>query len=201
MLKSKTLWVLVGWSLLMLFNHYYVPAFILSFDLLVLWLTLIIISTWQIINLFLERKTISKLRLQKVFLFSVLFVLTFWGSADKVIERADWSIFFKKRQEIVEQIKANQLKPNVSWNGVYCQLPFSFPIISNGGNGILIEYRPKGSVTVTFFIFCNYFEAPSTQFVYTNDAGDMKLIDEKIKKDPSKNWRIKTFWYRTEGEL
>ena len=202
MTKTTLLWIIVSWVFLTLFNYYYVPFFILPFEWIGICFVLVISSIYQIIKLIVERKAFSNLRLQKAALFIILFMLTFFRFADKVIERADWSIFFSKRQEIVEQIKSNKLKPNVPWNGVFCQLPFRFPVISNGGNGILINaYKEKGTVTVTFWIFCNYFEAPSTQFIYTNDPDDMKLIDVKIKNNPSENWKITANWFRTEGDL
>ena len=135
-------------------------------------------------------------------IFIVLFFLTFFQSTEKIIEKVDWVIFFNKRTDIVCQIKKGKLNPNVSWNGWICQLPFKFPVISNGGNDIGIDrYKEKGTITVTFWIFRNYFEAPSTQFIYTDDSEEIRLIEEKIKIDPANNWRINTNWFRSKGDL
>lgn len=185
----------------MLFNYYYMPFFFLALEWLGLAILLLILSIVQLIKLIKERNAISKLRLQKVAVFIVLFFLTFFHSTDKIIEKVDWVIFFNKRTDIIDQIKKGKLNPNVSWNGWVCQLPFKFPVISNGGNDIGIDrYEKKGTITVTFFIFRNYFEAPSTQFIYTDDPEDIKFIQEKIKEYPSDNWKIKENWFRTMGE-
>ena len=113
----------------------------------------------------------------------------------------DWLIFENKRTEIVKQVKDKELNPNVSWNGWVCELPFEFPVISNGGNDIGI-YRNKENnrTTVTFWVFRNFFDSPSTYFVYTNDPEEKKRIEEKIKNKPRNNWKIKKNWYRTYGE-
>ena len=201
MTKRTLIWIVIVWALLMLFNYYYMPYFFLPFEWFGLSILLLLLSFVQLIKLIKERNAISKLRPQKVVIFIVLFFLTFFHSTDKIIEKVDWVIFFNKRTDIVCQIKKGKLNPNVSWNGWICQLPFKFPVISNGGNDIGIDrYKEKGTITVTFWIFRNYFEAPSTQFIYTDDSEETKFIQEKIKKYPSDNWKIKENWFRTTGE-
>jgi|GEM_PF-536511 len=202
MTKKTLIWIVGIWLLLMVANYYYLPPFILGFEWLGLCLAFLIISTFQIVKFFQERKKISSLRFQKIIIFTSLLLLTFFHPTDSIIEKADWIILFNRRSDIVKQVKNNQLNPNVTWNGYLCHLPFKFPVISNGGNYIKIDRNEKqGSTTVTFWIFCNYFEAPSTQFIYTNDSEDIKLIEEKIENDPSENWKIDDNWFRTTGDL
>jgi len=176
--------------------------FFLAFELLVLIITLLVILIIQIFKLIKERNKITKLRIQKVIVFSTLFLLTFFHSfTNKIIEKVDWVIFENKRNEIVKQVKEEKLNPNVEWNGWVCELPFEFPIVSNGGNDIGI-YRNKeqDKLTVTFWVFRNFFDSPSTQFIYTNDPNEIEQIEKKIKNNPEENWKIKENWYRTYGE-
>jgi len=202
MSKTKLVWIVIMWALLTLFNYYYSIPFVDAFIWLGLSLTLIIFAVIQLIKLIHERKTIPVLRIQNAGIFITLFLLTFFRATDKIIEKVDWVVFYSKRSDIVKQIKNGQLNPNVSWNGFICQLPFSFPIVSNGGNDIGI-YRDKenGSVTVEYYISRGFIDIPSTQFIYTNDSEEIRLIEEKIKIDPANNWRINTNWFRSKGDL
>ena len=51
----------------------------------------------------------------------------------------------------MEQVKNKELNPNVSWNGWVCELPFEFPVVSNGGNDIGITRNEENNgTTVTF---------------------------------------------------
>ena len=145
-----------------------------------------------------------KIRLYKAVIALSLFGLTFYKVnqiPNTIIEKIDWNILFQKRKEIVEQVKNGELKPNVSWNNWVCEIPFEFPIVSNGGNDIGIRKNiTTGKYTIHFWIFRNFFDNPSTYFVYTENEEDLKLFEEKIKKNPNKNWKLDKNWYRIYGE-
>ncbi len=91
--------------------------------------------------------------------FSILFLLTLYRhKTNLAIEKVDWFILENKRNEIVEKVKNKELNPNVSWNGWVCELPFEFPIVSNGGNDIGISRNEENNgTTVTFWVFRNFF--------------------------------------------
>ena len=77
MMSKKTLiWIVVSWVILMLINYYLMNFFFLALELLALLLILLIIVIVQFVKLIVERKKITKLRLQKVVVFTVLFLLT-----------------------------------------------------------------------------------------------------------------------------
>jgi hypothetical protein len=69
-----------------------------------------------------------------------------------IIEKADWHIFYQKRVETVEKVQKKELNPNVGWNNWICELPFEFPVISNGGNDIGIS-RNDSTQTITVELF------------------------------------------------
>jgi len=201
MSKKTLIWIIIGWVFLKLLNYYYVPYFILALELLVLDLTLFILVIIHSVKLVKERKAIKKLRIHKVLLYTTLFLLMFFNyETNYFIEKVDWVVFYNKRSDIVEQIKLKKINPNVSWNDGLCELPFDFPVVSNGGNDIWIDRnKDNGDITVTFWIFRNFFSAPSTQFIYTNDPKSISDIKERILKNPLDNWKINENWYRTFG--
>jgi hypothetical protein len=199
MAKRGLISVVLAWVVLMLINYYYVPFFFTFFEWLWLCLLFLILSIIQIIKLVKERHNLSGIRVQKTIVFSTLFVLTFFNVSDKIIERVDWSIFFNRRKQIVEQVRNKKLNPNVPWRSPLCKLPYQFPVISNGGNYIEIDENRNDGFTVKFYIYSNYMEAPSTYFIYTNDPEEVKSIEERIKKYPLDNWKICENWFRVEA--
>lgn len=165
-------------------------------------LTLLILTIVQFARTIKERKTLTKLRIAKLVTFSLLFLLTLYQhKTNLAIEKADWLILENTRNEIVEKVKNKELNPNVTWNGWVCELPFEFPIVSNGGNDIGISRnKDNNGTTVTFWIFRNFFDSPSTHFVYTDDPEEIKRLDNKVSEQPKDNWKIKKNWYRKYGD-
>ena len=203
MIKTKHFkWIIIGWIILTILNYYFVPYFIVAFEWFGLLIVFFIIALYQIVKLIIERKNFTKLRLYKLTLFLALFTLTFYGRyVDRLIEKVDWYMFYKKRTEIVEQVKNYKLNPNVDWNGWVCELPFEFPVISHGGNDIGISRNTeKNTTTVTFWVFRNFFSSPSTHLIYTNDSTEIARFEKLIKRHPKDNWKIEENWYRTYEE-
>ena len=202
-MKIKTLlWITVIWVLLTLVNYYFVPYFIVTLEWLILSLGLLIWTLIQIGKVIRERKNLSRQRLFTVLIISILFLLTFYRvPVNRLIEKADWHIFYSKRCDVVKSVKEGKLTPNVSWNNWVCELPFEFPVISNGGNDIGIRKNDStGKVTVTFWVYRNFFSAPSTHFIYTDDLGEMEALNNLVKNNPEDNWRVSENWYRTLHE-
>ena len=194
--------LIIAWITLTLVNFYFVPYFLLAFELLLVILISIILAVLWVIK---AGRTETKVPKQTTIFYivtTILIILTIYPHPiNKIIEKADWYIFYSKRNEIVQMVKNKELNPNVSWNNVLCELPFEFPVISNGGNDILIErVNNTNNVTVTFWIFRNFFSAPSTRLVFTNDITEIRRINNLIEKDPANNWVIEENWYRTFGE-
>lgn len=197
------MWIVVAWVVITLTNYYYTNFFFLAFIWFGMSLGLLIISVIQLIRLIKENKNTTTIRVIKLIVFSILFFLTFNRTTTNLaIEKVDWKLMKDRREEIVNQVKNGELEPNVSHNNWVCELPFEFPVVSNGGNDILISKNEgANTLTVTFWIFRNFFDSPSTQFTYTDDWETIQKIEEKINKDPRNNWRIEGNWYRTYGEI
>lgn len=202
-MRTRTLiWIVVVWLILILISYYIVPYFIVVLEWFSLSLGLFIWALVQIGKMIKERRNLTRQRIFSALIICILFLLTFYRSlVNSLIEEADWYIFYSKRSEVVELVKEGKLTPNVSWNNVVCELPYEFPVISNGGNDICIfKSGSTRKVTVTFWVYRNFFNSPSTYFVYTDDPKEKEALDNLVKRNPQDNWKINYNWYRTFDE-
>jgi energy-coupling factor transporter transmembrane protein EcfT len=192
---------MIGWIILTILNYYYIPYFIFQFVWLGLLISLFILTLIQIVKLIKERKVFTRLRVQKIVFFLLLFFLTFfYRYTQRMVEKVDWYLFFNKRSEIVQKVKIRELNPNVEWNDWVCELPFEFPVISNGGNDIgIFRDEESNTVTIRFWVFRDYWDDPSTYLIYTNNTETIKRFEERISKNPDENWKRKENWYRIGG--
>ena len=197
MRKKILISAVILWCLIEVIG-YYLPYFIVALLWIGLILSLLTITTIQIIKTVRERKSISRLRLLNVLTFFTLLFFTYndW-IFHQAIEKIDWKIFYNKRMKIVQEIKNKKLYQNFNSEDTIYKLPFEFPIVSNGGNDIII-YRSNdsSSVTVLFWVYRNFFSSPSTYFVYTNDPNRIMAIERSIARNPQNNWKLNTNWYR-----
>lgn len=202
MTRRSLLFIIIGWVILKLVEYYLLPYFVVSLLWIIASATLLIITTVQLLKLIKDRKRLTRNRWLSFASFLILFYLTInsW-IVHEMIEKIDWHLFYQKRMEIVKQVKSGHLNPNVSWNSWVCELPYEFPIVSNGGNDIGISRNKEtNSVTVTFWVYRNFFDAPSTTFVFTDDKDEIAAFDERVAVKPENNWKLRDGWYRLFGE-
>ena len=117
---------------------------------------------------------------------------------EDIIEKLDWKFRRNSREEIVQLVKTDKLKPNVSHNNIICTLDnWNFPPISNGGNEIAIYKVDSSKVTVEFYINRGFLDHYSA-FVYTNDTEKVKELEEHIsfEKGLHFNKKLDEHWYR-----
>lgn len=190
--------IVLIWVMLTLVNYYYIPFFFIVLNWLGMSLVLLIWTIVQTQKTIKERNNLSKQRIISTLTIFVLFIFTFYRKpVNRLIEQADWRMFYSKRIGVINLIKEGKLTPNEGWNNWTYELPYEFPIISNNGNEIEITRNDSTkNMTVTFWIFRNYFNAPSTYFVYTDDQIEISKIEDIIKNNPEDNWKITNNWYR-----
>lgn len=143
--------------------------------------------------------TIFRQRILKLAIVLILFSLTFYKVnhvPQLIIEKLDWVVLYNQRKNIIDEVKSSKLQPNVSYNDFMCELPYEFPVVSNGGNDIAIYHSDENEYTIVFFVFRNFFEAPSTKIIYSENLDNIKYFEEKIKRNPGDNWKIRDNWYR-----
>ncbi len=161
-MNKQTLLFVVGAWVIWIIAQYY----LLLYFLVPLWLLisagLFIVFLSELIKLIQERKSLSRSRVYKAVLFFLLFFFTFHDTLiNSAIEKVDWAIFYNRRISIIQQVKNGELNPDVNPNNPICKLPYNFPIVSNGGNDIeIVRNAQSNSITVTFYIFRNYMQAP-----------------------------------------
>ena len=100
--------IAVLWIFLKLFEYYLVmPLFLIpALWLLGFFVLFLIIFIYQIVRLIVERKNLKKIRIIKALFWGVIFYFTVnFKHAASIIEKADWHILYRKRMEIVEQVK------------------------------------------------------------------------------------------------
>lgn len=120
----------------------------------------------------------------------------FWG--EEIIEKLDWKFRKSTREEIIELVKINKLKPNATHNNIICTLKkWNFPPISNGGNEIAIHKTNHNKLTVEFYINRGFLDHYSA-FVYTNNTEKIKELEESLsyKKESHQNKKLDENWYR-----
>lgn len=156
-------------------------------------LFLVIILYAFLYNLFYLFRERSLLRVKKIGIIISIFLFMF--VFEEYSDQFNWWVFKNKREQIVSDVKQGLRQPNVSHNGVIHYLGYDFPVISNGGNDILIE-KQGNKTTVRFFISRGFLDNPSHYFIYTDDPYYIQKFQEKIKQNPEFNWQIKENWYR-----
>jgi len=192
---------ILSWILIKLFEYYFVYWFLLPFLWIGLSLIILFLLIIQIIKLIINRKNIKRIWIINISIFTLLLFLNINKQLiNKLIENIDWKILYSLRKSTVEKVIGKELNPNVEWNNFLCKLPFKFPIISNGGNDIVIYRYNDNTVTVYFYIFNGFFEWPITVFLYTNNNRVTDNIEKYIQNNSSNSWKLKENWYRLSGK-
>lgn len=116
MTEKTLIWIVIAWLVLAVVNYYFVPYFIVAFE----WILLLFIFTcWfiiEIVKIIWKRNKGTRSRLAPAGTIFMLLILTYLRPQNRIIEKIDWYIFYNKRNAIIQQVKNDELKPNVSWN-------------------------------------------------------------------------------------
>lgn len=156
------------------------------------------LTVWLLIVV-LKNKNSAVTRFQKlgvVLTISIGSFTLFFG--EEIIEKLDWQFRRNSREEVINLIKAEKLKPNVTYNSIICTLDnWNIPPISNGGNDIAIYKNDDNKLTVEFYINRGFLDHYSA-FVYTNDKEKIKELEERttLNKGVHVNKKLDKNWYR-----
>lgn len=190
--------ILTGWIFLTIINYYYTQPLIKALSWILILVIFLIMIILQFSKLVKEPRNIRKGRVRTLLLISTIFIFTiFHQIPDRLIEKMDWFLQLNNRILIVEQVKGDEINPNVKYNDWICELPYEFPVVSTCGNDIgIFKNTNLNSVTVRFFVNRAYISSPSTYFVYTNDPKTIERINLMIAENPKENWILEENWYR-----
>ncbi|MBK8089339.1 MAG: hypothetical protein IPK31_16140 [Chitinophagaceae bacterium] len=196
----KILIFILIWVVFVFVEYFLLPYFVQPVSWLLVCFVLLILLIRQIIKAFKERKNLRTNRIVHLSTAVILFFLTFYNFnkiPNLIIEKVDWTISYNKRSEIVNKVLEEELKPNKDMNNGICELPFDYPIISNGGNDIWIdENKNDNTKTIKFWISRGFFDSPQTYFIFTNDNEAKKYYQELVRTKPEYNWQLEGNWYR-----
>jgi len=178
---------------------YYYTYGLFAFFIVIPYLIIGLGLTVWLLTAVLKNKNSEKSKFQKIGVIlsiSIGSLTLFFG--EDLIEKLDWNLRKNSRLEIIELIKADKLRPNVSHNNIICTLDnWNFPPISNGGNEIAIYKTAENKLTVEFYINRGFIDHYSA-FVYTDDEKKIKELDERMtwKKGLHVNKKLDENWYR-----
>jgi hypothetical protein len=197
-MKKKIVLLISIWVIYIVSDYFVLPYFIQPFAWLIVCITFLILTFKQIIKVIKERKNLNLKRILNLLVSFVLFILTFYNFnqiPQSIIEKIDWEISYNKRNQIVNKVKTGEFKSNTKMNNGICELPFDFPMVSNGGNDIWILNYKNGKL-IHFWISRGLLESPQTYFIYTENVALKKRYEELIIKYPKSNWQLEENWYR-----
>ncbi|HRZ42858.1 MAG TPA: hypothetical protein P5228_09180 [Bacteroidales bacterium] len=167
---------------------YYYTSGLLSIIFGLPYILISLTITGILVKPLIKRKLFTRFHLYGVIIAIVIGITSLIFGLD-LVEKLDWKLRRKERELIVERVRRGEFKGNkLKMN--------SFPPISNGGNEILFDHEPRGSITVTFFIDRGFIDHYSA-FVYTTDTARIRRFDARTKSDWKKtSKKICENWYR-----
>ena len=194
--------ILLTWVLLELLIFYEIwdlASFIILFFVAFLFFILLIRNG---VKLFQSRKRLDfKKRIFKfLFALTILFLTILDFIPQNLIERLDWTLLYNKRMEIVEDIKKDKINLENDKDFYLYNVPFEYPVVSNGGNKIVVRKDIEKKYTIEFFISKFSFFSPDSKYIYTESKNYSKIFEEKVKTDPTQNKKLEKNWYRISGE-
>lgn len=181
--------------------YYYAGAIFWVFDSLIYLLVGILLSISMLVIVLRNRKP-EKVRILKMELVIVVCVSALslmYGHS--ITEHVDWACRKNTRKQIVEMVKLEMLKPNVTYNDEVCHLyQWSVPPISNSGNDILIKRSGDKHFTITFFIDRGILGS-YTAFIYTNNSTTISMYNDNIDNDKGLccSQKLEENWYRVSS--
>jgi len=182
----KYLWIIFAYIALLLFNYYNSTIWFLAEIILALFL-IFILNCLTLIRMICKQLALKKgllkiaiCSLMPLILFSIYYTSFLW-------EIIDWKLGYNQRMKIVELAKEGKLE-KVEFSRY--KIPYSQPILSNGGNEVIVVRHNKRTITVCFYITQ---DAPFSYWVYTNDNKIKMNMSAEVYRDLGDNWyRVKT---------
>lgn len=150
------------------------PFLFMPFDG-VIWLYFIIVVIASL-TCILKYKKIGLVSLAPLGILAFAFMAVNFVPFTKLWIKADFAFYKNEREEVVQQVYKNELKPNVSYNPSLINLDDSYPSLSAGGNDIIVEEHDDQKY-VFFFTFRGVLDNYSG-FVYVPEGGDPRNFSD-----------------------
>ncbi|RZK39762.1 MAG: hypothetical protein EOO90_17450 [Pedobacter sp.] len=204
-MKKKLIVLIITWLVFVASDYFILPYFVQPLIWILFCLVLVVLLIIQIVKTIKERKNLKLIRVSTLSTIFILFFMTFYNFNEiphLIMEKIDWHVSYQKRNQIVKEVINGKLKSNTKMHNGICKLSFEFPIVSNGGNDILIDKNKDDQTrAVHFWISRGFFDSPQIYFVYTHDAETKRHLQNMIESRPEYNWKIEENWYRITERL
>ena len=161
--------IFISWILLQLLIFYEIWDFVAQFILFFVAFLFFLLLIRNGVKLFQSRKRFDfKKRIFKfLFALTILFLTILDFIPQNLIERLDWTLLYNKRMEIVEDIKKDKINLENDKDFYLYNVPFEYPVVSNGGNKIVVRKDIEKKYTIEFFISKFSFFSPDSKYIYT----------------------------------
>lgn len=140
-----------------------------------------------------EYKKIGTASLSPLIIMAAALLIIYFVPFTKLWLKADFALYKNKREEIVRKVYKNELKPNVSHNPSLIDLGDSYPVVSMGGNEIVIEEHADLKY-IFFYTFRGVLDNYSG-FLYAPDGGKPRYYSDLNESDSSQITALEGNWY------
>jgi hypothetical protein len=158
----------------------------------VVWVFFIIAAIAGLTCVFRYRK-IGVISFSPLSIMTAAFLIVYFVPFTNLWLKADFALYKKEREEIVKKVYANELKPNVSHNPSLIDLGNSYPLVSMGGNEIVVEEH-AGLKYVFFYTFRGILDNYSG-FIYVPDGGEPKYYSDLDESNSTQITPLDGNWY------
>jgi hypothetical protein len=159
---------------------------------IVLWLFFVVVLIMSILSIRSYKKIGRVSLFPLMVMFAALAIVYFVPFTDLWI-KADFALYKNDRERIVKYVYENKLVPNVENNVSLISLGDRYPIVSRGGNEIVVEEH-DGLKYVFFFTFRGVLDNYSG-FVYVPNCGNPQNYFDLTERDTTQIQLLDGNWY------
>ncbi|MDH4120241.1 MAG: hypothetical protein OEV94_00845 [Deltaproteobacteria bacterium] len=175
-------WSLIDW----------LTVFLFPLLLFILWVNFLGAAIWSVVYFLIHLKR-WRVSLPPVMVCAVTLALLYFVPFTKLWLDLDFVLYKSAREELVEQVLNNTLKPNVSHNPDLIALPWHAPRVSMGGNEIVVE-KHEGITYVFFYTFRGILDNYSG-FLYVPKGGRPEKFSDLNETDSTQLVRLDDHWF------
>jgi len=158
----------------------------------VVWLFFLIAAITGAICAF-KYKKIGKISFLPSSIMASAFLIVYLVSFTNLWLKADFAYYKNEREEIVKKVYERKIKPNVAHNSSLINLGNSYPLVSMGGNEIVVEEH-AGLKYVFFFTFRGIMDNYSG-FIYVPDGGKPSQYSDLDESNSTQITHLEGNWY------
>lgn len=167
------------------------PFFILPF-LGALWLALAACAIWAVVYAVRHRRLGWQARRPLLVCITAVLVVAFVPFTDLWL-RANFHLLRERREEVVRQVQAGVLRPNVEGSASLIALGNAAPTLSMGGNEIAVEEH--GGWQFVFFFTCRGLVDNYGGFLFVPEGGDPRSFRDLSEANSTQLIPFGGAWY------